>query len=415
MKSTAIIVSLLILFSAFVFGQPPDDKSPVTIGGEVWASGGIAWEWDNWAPLQSPTNAFQYIRLNSSLWIRAIPSDIVSAFGRISFAYEGKNNTEIVDITGFTEILSESFQIDSLYVTISPSPYLNLTGGKRSLGWELGRFFSPADYINSERLNYLDPGLVPAGVFALTAEVPVGRQHFIMNLLMTNNERPWDIEIAPQVLLNIGPIEARLGGKFQYNGPIYGSIGLTTDILIFRPFAEAGVEFYSDRNYIDSTEEEVWPAGVTVEQAPEALVFELTGGMEISVEDIGIDAYVQYLYNSWGEFYGDNFPVLYSSSVDILLQEDRISASDLFLPGQHYLALALDWEIFNTGLHVDTSWLINLQALSYGLDLTLAYRPLPFIDIALNVPIALHDYLMEFNDFQNGWRADFSVTLGTSF
>lgn len=432
MKKTIILLLFSILCTFTLLGEEEElSEDMVQIGGEIWTSGGIAWEWDSWSRLQNPTDAYQYIAVDSAIWIEAHPADIVSAYGKALFSFEGSTDEQSWTAgTGgeytaagsspstdqnFTDILSDSFRIQTLYTRITPLPFLALSGGKRQLDWELGRYFSPADYINQETIDYTDPYAERNGPFAISAEVPVAEQLFLLHVILEDSLRPWEIAVAPQAWLQFGPVEARIGGKFQWNKPLYSSIGLATDVFLFQPFLEAEIEYFSDKKYITSTDEDVWPDGVSVETAPNTPIFTISTGTAIIADAIGLKGYVQYLFNTWGNFYRGNFGILAGRSTEILLEEGRISESDLYLPGLHYLALDVNWDIFETGLRLKGAWLINLQALSYRLDFTLGYSPLPFIDIALNVPIVLHDFAGEFGTVRNGWKTDFSVTLGTSF
>ena len=440
MKKTAVLIAAFI-FCAFTLasqeaaepakpasesgnGASGSEDDKVKIGGEIRTTGGVAWEWDKWARPQNPSDAYQYISVDSAVWLEAHPADTVSAYGKALFSFQGSSDSLLTfskESSGgaesgkFSDILADSFRIQSLYTRIVPLPFLALTGGKRELEWEMGYFFSPADYINREALDYTDPEEERDGPFALSAEVPVGEQLFSLHVIFEDSLRPWEIAVAPQALLQFGPVETLIGGKFQWNGPIYSSLGVQADVFLFRPFAEAGIEYFSDKKYIAPTEEDVWPEGVTVQSAPDTLILELSAGTGIAADSIGIEAYIQYLYNTWGNFYRDNFSILAGRSTEILLEEGRISESDLYLAGLHYLALDFDWNIFETGLRLEGTWLINLQALSYRLDLTLGYSPLPFIDVALNIPIVLHDFAGEFASVRNGWKGDFSLSFGTSF
>lgn len=417
MRKRSVIIAVLICTAVTLFAEDETTASEkiLTFGGEVWTTGGIAWEWDNWSLPGNPTAAYQYIAVDSSLSLEARPSDEVFAFGRAVFSVDGRTDDSLPEGMDFSDLLTNSFRIDSLYTRVTALPMLAITGGKRYLPGEIGRFFSPADYLNKEPINYLDPEVEREGPFAVSAEMNIGEQHILLHLLLDDMLRPWEIAVAPQAALTFGPVETWIGGKFQWNGPLHASAGVQAEVFIFRPFAEIGIEYFSDKKYISPTEDDVWPAGVQVESAADRVIIEASAGSSITVDTIGLEAYIQYLFNSWGGFYSDNYSILSGRSTEILLEEGRIDESDLYLPALHYLALEAAWDIFDTGINLGGTWLINLQALSYSLDLNLSYSPIPFIELALSVPIVLHDFAGEFGTVRNGWKGDFSVTLGTEF
>ncbi len=422
-------IALLILLGGSgwftIPGQAQETDGTVTFGGELYTQVGTVWEWGRESDsFVNPSDAYQYFALRSSLEILARPSELFSAYANLSLFVPGwPIKEDFLENAGISDLLS-FLRGSQFYAEVSPLDFLTFRAGKRFLNWGMGYYFSPADFVNPEPIDLMDFDRVREGPLLFSVEAPVSPFRLMMHLILSPEDRPWEIIAVPQAELLFGPIEGRLGGWYRNwtddagisRHELRGSLAVAADIFFFKPFVEASVGYGSDRKYIVPTDQTgLWPPGVMVETHPEIVTFSVTAGGSVEFEALGLRAYGQYLFNSAGYFYVPDFTVLYGTTAEALLAQERISEEDLYLASPHYGAAEIAWDIFETGLTLAVSWIGDLHSFSGVSSASLAYSPVDFLEIEARLPFSYHDYQHQFSDVEDGFSFDLSVTAGGSF
>jgi len=102
-------------------------------------------------------------------------------FGGVFFERGSQGQRQLIDAHDATQIRPQ-FALSEAYFSYSPSPYFNLTVGKKRVVWGPGFANNPTDIINPGK-DPSDPGLQRTGAFLVRAEVPL--EHMTFSLLFS--------------------------------------------------------------------------------------------------------------------------------------------------------------------------------------------------------------------------------------
>jgi len=166
-----------------------------------------------WAEMESPfpmeiTRDELRFSLTGDIYADLRPSPTWRAFAKAKYTAalgheswpQGKSD-ETFDVS-----LHEAF----LDYTVLDKLYLRF--GKQAVSWGVGYLCSPADVINIERIDPLDPEADREGPVALKAHYPVGSSNYYLYLLLEDMDGLQDIGIAPKIEYVMGRSELGLGG-----------------------------------------------------------------------------------------------------------------------------------------------------------------------------------------------------------
>jgi hypothetical protein len=398
-------------------GEMPDaaalnEEAPggsVVIDGSFETSVGMFWAWD-YTPrdLADPTEVRLEAALDATFFVSAPLGERFGLTGRVGISYpDGALDPDPEDITA---ILSESFTVYELYGEAFLTDFVTLKAGKRFIPWEMGYFFSPADFINLDPLDPEDPDDYREGPLALTADFTLWDQHLLVHLFPVDQIRPWEIATALQFRMNLDLVEARVGARYRYGDPPAASAGISLDLGVFSPFLEGSASIGSLKTYAaETTDPAAWPAGVETRDYTTGFFWSVTLGSTFEIDSMGISGAFQYLFNAQGYGIGDYRSFLTNRNAEILLAQGTLTREDLFLGGSHYGAARVDWTILDTGLTVGVYWIGNMAALSGQLEPSVTWRLFDLLELRLAIPLVYHDWVTEFG---TGLHNGFAVRAG---
>jgi hypothetical protein len=271
------------------------------------------------------------------------------------------------DVVRITELFSD-FQIgDSLF----------LRGGKHTVTWGVGYFFSPADIINLERIDPENPEADREGPVNLRVQYPFSANNVYLYLLPPVGSQEFPA-VAPKLELVLGLFELGFGGFWRYDSAPAGMFTLDGTLWELDVFGEAVVLGENDRRYIrEVTVSPEAPLGLEVYTRDEP-TFQATLGAGYSYSDvegrINLNAFAQYFYN--GEGYEDADLLRENrAGIGALLADGELSSADLTRPGRHYGAVSLSLRnILSSDFSLSGLWYANLSDASGQLSQTLSYR-----------------------------------------
>jgi hypothetical protein len=274
---------------------------------------------------------------------------------------------EFDDIVTITELFSDFTLGDSLF----------LRGGKHTVTWGVGYFFSPADIINLERIDPENPEADREGPVNVKAQLPIGTTNLYLYLLPPVRDQEYPA-VAPKTEVVVGPFEVGLGGFWRHEEDPAAMLTAEGTLGDFSLFGEAVLLAGTDRSYVrEVTPTFANPLGVETYTKDEA-VFKGTAGARYGYSDvegrINLNATAQYFYN--GEGYED--PDILSENRPAVLQligTGRLSSADLAQPGRHYGALSAGLRnILESDVSFQALWYADLVDTTGQLSTSLSYR-----------------------------------------
>ena len=274
---------------------------------------------------------------------------------------------EFDDIVTITELFSDFTIGDALF----------LRGGKHTVTWGVGYFFSPADIINLERIDPEDPEADREGPVNVKAQLPISTTNLYLYVLPPVRDQEYPA-VAPKGEVVVGPFEVGLGGFWRYEEDPAAMLTAEGTVGDFSLFGEAVVLAGTDRTYVrEVTPTLENPLGLETYMKDEA-VFNGTVGARYGYSDvegrINLNITAQYLYN--GEGYTDPDVLSENRAAALaLIGEGDLSASDLTQPGQHYGALSAGLRnILESDVSLQTFWYADILAATGQLSADLSYQ-----------------------------------------
>lgn len=244
-------------------------------------------------------------------------------------------------------------------------------GGKQTINWGVGYFFSPADVINVGKIDPQNPEEPVEGPIALKINMPVDIHNYYLYLLFNDVEEINQIAIAPKVEFVVGRSEVGLGGYYQKEQAPRLMATISSSIKGVSLFGEAMISNGSDKRFVEKDS----LLGLKVVEK-EQLFFKGTVGARFSRTDpqglFSVAAAAQYYYN--GEYLRDQSLLSNPVVVDLLLSTEDPRYDDLIDTGRHYFAATASWnKLLNTDYTLSGFWLGNLSDNSGKASATLSF------------------------------------------
>ncbi|OHD79702.1 MAG: hypothetical protein A3J97_12295 [Spirochaetes bacterium RIFOXYC1_FULL_54_7] len=288
------------------------------------------------------------VALGFDLYLDARPDEDLRVFikGRAEYPFADDGDYELME--AFADIL--------------PFPGLFVRSGKQTANWGVGYFFSPANLLNTQRVNPEDPEAELTGPVAVKIHLPVGTDNYYLYSILGEAVDGGPVALAPKVEWMAGNAELSLGGLWMPESPWAVMTTLSTTLGGVYLFAEAVLRGNEDKRWVvlDSGS----PSGVSVETRPDELFPLATAGIAWSWSDdlnranLGVRA--QYYYNGLG--YDD--PRILSGhelAVKTFLMAGALGVEDLVESARHYGGAVVSTSaILDSGFGVTLSWLGNL-------------------------------------------------------
>ena len=383
----------------------------VQIGGRYALGGQSTWSWDDpsefFDNLSTPDTDSASVDLSTTLYFDARPTDDLRVFGKTSISYP-------FDDEGGTRAFDEVFHVDELFSDFNWNETLFFRGGKHTLNWGVGYFFSPADLLNVTEIDPEDPEAEREGPVSLKAHWPWD-VHNAYLYLIANDIEAWDeIGIAGKAELVFGSTELGVGGLYLKNTAPSGMLTVSVPIWDIDFFGEAVMLYGSDRRFVE--ESETAPSGVVVATYKDKLFYHATAGLSFIYAFDEVDSSVrfsgQYLYN--GEGYSD-LAVLKDNSdaVNALLFTGELSRTDLMNTGRHHAAANAGWNgIFGSDFSLQAFWLHDFSNMSGYVSPSLSVTLFDRVSLSVSTPYRYSDKDDEESPAGDGLSLRLSTNLG---
>ncbi len=175
----------------------------VDIGGKYNFSAVSNWMWNTagkkagditFDALTNPDNENFTTTLNASVYFDGRPDENFRVFGKaeVEYPFTAAGSRSINDI----------FRVKELFSDFNWKNLIFFRGGKQTINWGVGYFFSPADIINLTAIDPENPGAEREGPAALKVNVPIGINNAYLYIIDKNIEKPEDIEDRKSTRLN---------------------------------------------------------------------------------------------------------------------------------------------------------------------------------------------------------------------
>ncbi|MCD6122593.1 MAG: hypothetical protein J7K04_12215, partial [Spirochaetales bacterium] len=361
--------------------------------------------------------------LNASIYFDGRPDENFRVFGKAEITYpftvtDSRILDEFSTAADLFSDLNDIFKVKELFSDFNWNNIVFFRGGKQTINWGVGYFFSPADIINLTPINPEDPEAEREGPVALKVNVPVGVNNAYLYLIDENIEKPDELEIAPKLELVLGNSELGLGGVYQKDHSPTAMATVTTSIWDFDLFGEGVLSYGSDKTFIDKVDPTMEnPLGLETKKIDDQYFTSATAGLRYSYNDddgnFNISIAAQYFYNGQGysdkDFFKDN-----TVGIAALLASDSISANDISMPGIHYGAASLFWsDMFNTDFSVNLFWMGNFADGSGQVTPALTYVFFDQLSASLKVPFTYGDKGYQFTQNGSSLSVSLELSMGT--
>lgn len=301
------------------------------------------------------------IDLSVDLYVDARPDEDLRVFvkGRLEYPFTG----------------SGDFAIREAFVDTVPIPGVFVRSGKQTANWGVGYFFSPANLLNTQRVDPEDPEAELVGPLAMKVHLPIGTDNYYLYAMLDEAADGGPVGLAPKAEWVIGNAEFSLGGLWMPDSPWAAMATISASIGVVDVFGEAVVRGDEDKHWVilDSAS----PSGIAVTTKPEDLFPLATAGVswsrtdELNRADIAIRT--QYYYNGLG--YED--PLILSGhgpAVQSLVVSEALSPEDLMERARHYFgAMVSVTGIMDSGFGLTYSWLANMVDGSGKMGITVSW------------------------------------------
>lgn len=366
----------------------------VEIGGRYSFSAQSTWSWSDpsvfFESIDSPTGDAASVDLAATLFFDARPTEDFRVYGKGTMTYP-------FDDAGGTREFNDVFTVEELFSDFALNDILFFRGGKHTINWGVGYFFSPADLLNLTEIDPEDPDAERVGPVSLKVQAPIDAHNLYLYLTANDIEAWDDIGVAAKAELVLGSLELGIGGLYRKDIAPSAMATASFPVWDVDVFAEAVVRYGSDRTFVEESETALF--GVEAVRYEETAFFSATAGMSFvytfDETDSSVSTSAQYLFN--GEGYADatviqdfrNQAIVNdnSSGVAALLGSGDISFSDLANTGKHYAAASAGWyDLFGSDFTVQGFWLHNFSDVSGYVSPTVTYAPFDGFDISLSTP-----------------------------
>jgi len=343
----------------------------VEIGGRYDFSVTGGWFWDDplYGGLTPPDRGSLAVELGADLFLDARPSRDTRIFAEASLAYP-------FDDEDGTRSFDQVFRVTELFSDFHWGETLFFRGGKQTLNWGVGVFFSPADLLNVTEIDPLDPEAEKEGPVSLRVNLPLDVHNLYLYLTAENPAAVQDLGLAARAEVVLGAVELGAGAFYQREAPPSAMATLSAAAGDVDLFAEAVLRYGSDRTFL--VESATAPLGVEPVLYDDSVFFDATAGLSAAFSFDRVDSSLgfaaQYFYN--GEGYEDS-RILRDNQAAVLayLASGDISAADLTNTGRHYAALSATWaDIGGSPFSGRLFWMQNLSDMSGLLRPALSVR-----------------------------------------
>ena len=361
------------------------------------------------APLE-PDRRSVAVDLGATLFLDARPADDFRVFGKavVSYPFTVDGGAEeprtFSDIVRVTELFSD-FQVgDSVF----------LRGGKHTVAWGVGYFFSPADVINLTAIDPEDPEADREGPVSLRANLPIDYNNLYLYVIADPTGAGVELAVAPKAEVVLAGAEIGIGAYYRPERVPRAMMTVSTRLADAEVFGELEVSLGSERTFVERDAGS--PLGLRTVRHANAVFGAATGGLRYTYRpeenDWSATFAGQYLWN--GEGYADP-SILREPGVPLLIRDGKLNRADLTtLPGRHYAAASLNLSL---GTGADWSagalWITNLSDGSGRIAPSVTFRPADRLSLRAAAAVTYGQDGAEMTPFGNRVGASLTATLGS--
>ncbi|MBP7263819.1 MAG: hypothetical protein KBB32_06560 [Spirochaetia bacterium] len=381
----------------------------VVLGGSVSGSLDASWTWhDPWSGFDpaAPDEYGLQPGLSSLVFFDARPEEgsRVHASVKLGWPFASQRSflTEATIyenplLSGEWHIATESetvgipnITVFELFTDFAYNDALFFRFGKQTLNWGPGYFFSPANVLNIQTIDPLNPTAQLEGPLSVRAHLPVaGTQHNLWAYAVFDADtlKPEDTALAAKAEFVLGGWELSAGAWYAWERPLRGILTAAGSLDRVSVFSEAYLARGSDRTWVSDITTTLPFVETTTDDS--SAFFKGTAGFMWTQSDWKLTVAGQYLYD--GEGYEDSererlIDDAYANEADIkpILDPSGADPDEAFSSflkglilnsGRHYAALSVAKSEF---LHDDLSLSVfgvgNLSDWSGYARLSLSWR-----------------------------------------
>ena len=365
------------------------------------------------APLQ-PDSHSATVDLGAAVFLDARPADDFRVFGKVDLSYPFTTDPDAQPAREFDDIV----RVKELFSDFTIGDALFLRGGKHTIAWGVGYFFSPADVLNLTAIDPEDPDAEREGPVSLRANLPIGFHNLYLYALADPIDGGVQLAAAPKAEVVLDGAEVGIGAYYRPDRVPRAMATLSTSLLEFDLFAELEASLGSDRRFVERAARGTGNRfGLRAVRNSDDLFAAATAGLRYTYtpeqQDWSATFAGQYLWNGEGyedaELLRDN-----RAGVVALLVAGDLSRGDLIYAGRHYAAASLNVAL---GRGADWSagvfWLSNLSDGSGQVSPSLTFRPLDQFSLRAGATLTYGPDGAELTPFGSRVGATLTATLGS--
>ena len=240
-------------------------------GGKITSDLQALWYWQE--PEAGPADERSWDpRFGGDLFIDARPDRDYRVYGKARFVFDGTDSS--LDGT-----------VEELFADFNYRQKLRFRMGKQTISWSVGYLYSPADVLNLESIDPLDPEADREGPLALKTQLPLKNMNCQLYTLFQEMDGPEEITWAPKAEFLMGNWELGTGAVLDPRMTPKGALFLTGPVGQLDFLGEALVQYGSDREFF---------SGETFE---DRLFLSATAGLLYNDSDDRLTLLGQYWYD----------------------------------------------------------------------------------------------------------------------
>ncbi len=383
----------------------------VKIGGSITGKIDSSWTWtDPWASgfdLANPDKNSLAPTLSSLVYFDARPEDAFRVHGSFKTAWPFSSSKTFLtsatwnSLTGSVTTASSSISTPNISVfelfsdfQLGDSVYFRF--GKATVKWGVGYFFSPADIINLEPINFLDPTAQREGPVQFRVFIPYGSSQNTLSFyaIFPNNAIPdfANTALAGKAEFVLGNYELGLSAYYRNDTTERAAATITGPAGPFDVFAEGVVARGSPKTfYTFSTSAPYYSASAPSDHRG-AVYPSATAGFLYNDQNNNITAIGQYYYN--GEGYSESDRSSATSVLQTLLttmpssstRDALVGLGQLFalFSGQHYGAANITFsDIGGSDFSASALGIMNFSDLSGFARPSVSWQIADYLNLSL--------------------------------
>ena len=289
------------------------------------------------APLQPDSHSVS-VDLGATVFLDARPADDFRVFGKVDLSYPFTTDADAQPAREFDDIV----RVKELFSDFTIGDALFLRGGKHTIAWGVGYFFSPADVLNLTAIDPEDPDAEREGPVSLRANLPIGFHNLYLYAIADPIDGGVQLAAAPKAEVVLDGAEVGIGAYYHPDRVPRAMATLSTSLLEFDLFVELEASLGSDRRFVERAERGTGNRfGLRTARNTEDLFAAATAGLRYTympeAQDWSATFAGQYLWNGEGyedaELLRDN-----RAGVVALLVAGDLSRGDLVFLGRHLAA-----------------------------------------------------------------------------